>query len=363
MFLSAGALVAAGCDAGLMLGLSPGDSFDTVLDRLHDTDVEFGGGLSNHGPMGAEALVEMGLGERVVDWVNGYAEDLALRMAAAPLSEAERQRALGDFEKRAGWIAWYEAEASGVAPGALLARELPRLLPASLSLHGLLRTAHAYRSLSRQDTPSRRRELAHALGYWASRYDTLPGTPGKTPQSGLDVRAALAKVPLLPDGARIDEGLIKDRMTPLSSLAGFAEAIDAVDLEAVAVEDALTDLVTASVNLFVAGGCGDIVLLHGVTASSATRLLLPALDARGQRDALGYAYQAVAAAYAIRAGSPSDLEAPGAGAGGESEQSLLDAAARVSDVHSIKLVEATLREHRIAARPQLLVAARRWVDC
>jgi hypothetical protein len=48
------------------------DALDEALAMLADRGPEFGGGLSNHGPMAAEALCAMGRGERAVAWVERY---------------------------------------------------------------------------------------------------------------------------------------------------------------------------------------------------------------------------------------------------------------------------------------------------
>jgi hypothetical protein len=79
---------------------------------------------------------------------------------------------------------------------------VPRLLPALSArlFHGAIRTGHAARALSRVDTPSRRAELARALGYWAARY--VPGHPidGPADVKGGEVQAAVALAAA--DGAR-----------------------------------------------------------------------------------------------------------------------------------------------------------------
>ena len=48
------------------------DALESALERLAHTGPEFGGGLANHGPMAAEALVRLGRGEAVASWVEGY---------------------------------------------------------------------------------------------------------------------------------------------------------------------------------------------------------------------------------------------------------------------------------------------------
>ena len=52
------------------------DVLDELLDRFAATGPEFNGGLSNHGPMAAEALVALGRADAAVSWSEWYAERL-----------------------------------------------------------------------------------------------------------------------------------------------------------------------------------------------------------------------------------------------------------------------------------------------
>ena len=47
-------------------------SLDEALERLGQFGPEFGGGLSNHGPMVVEALVRLGRSDAVASWVDDY---------------------------------------------------------------------------------------------------------------------------------------------------------------------------------------------------------------------------------------------------------------------------------------------------
>ena len=48
------------------------DTIDDALEILHCTGPEFGGGLPNHGPMAAEAMVAMKRPDAVISWVESY---------------------------------------------------------------------------------------------------------------------------------------------------------------------------------------------------------------------------------------------------------------------------------------------------
>ena len=56
-------------------------TIDEVLDILHRTGPEFGGGLANHGPMVAEAMLALGRPEAVLSWVERYKSRLLDRPA------------------------------------------------------------------------------------------------------------------------------------------------------------------------------------------------------------------------------------------------------------------------------------------
>ena len=348
------------CGSSLDLGLKAGDSFDDVLDALHTTDPRWGGGLSNHGPMVAEALLAQGQTNRIVPWANEYASRLNRLDEAAPLSAVERPAALGHPGRLAGWIAAYEAELLDQSPRDVVLRSWATLSSGYVAagLHGVLRTAHALRSLDREDTPSRRRELAHALGYWSATRRTLPGIPGAQPQVGLDVLQALHSVPMVPFRRRTRFGLIAERLAAVYDDPGFVPVIESVDLDALPIEQAATELTAAAARLFVSHGADSIVYLHAVTGSSALRLILPWLDDSAKRSGLGYAFQCVAAIHATQGSSvgvPVSVRAPR-----RTAAELAERVAREPDEHTIKLVEVALREHAVDPRPEFLAAADAW---
>ena len=47
-------------------------TIDEILERFASCGAEFRGGLSNHGPMAADALIALGRGEAVAAWVERY---------------------------------------------------------------------------------------------------------------------------------------------------------------------------------------------------------------------------------------------------------------------------------------------------
>lgn len=336
-------------------------SYDEVLAALQATDFEFGGGLANHAPMAADALVAGGRADRVAAWAEQYALGRLMTLEAQPkLDPAARADALGVYEKRAAWTATYEAELQTTAADALIAREWTTLAPGYFAAgwHGVLRTAHAHRALARGDTPERRRELAQGLAFWAARFERLPGEAGSAAQSGLDVVGALKAVPLLPVSER-KKGLIREQLAPLQQRPEFAAAVAKVDLDAQSFDVALAALASAAARVFAHGSGKDILLLHGITGTVALRQLAPLLDAGQRRDALGRAFHAVAAAYAVLGGGPSHLDPVEPAK--SSASSLLERGLEDDDEHSIKLAEACIREHAVSGAPELLLAVERWL--
>lgn len=333
-------------------------ALDEALEALHGTDPEFGNGLSNHGPMACEALEALGASDRIPAFVTFYRKRLEPMPPAHPLTAWADE--LGQPGARADLIATMEARTDD--PDALVASVVPELLSGIVAgaMHGLLRTAHAYRAWTRQPSPARAREVAHGLGYWAARHQPLPGSPGARRVPGRDALATLSRTPIVAADRRAD-GLIFERFTVLGEDAGFIDAVEALDLDAQSPDAAIDALVCASARLLATTKQprAAFVYLHGVTGSAALRLLLPALSDAQQRIAVGYLVQAVAAIHATHGGAGEQLDAEIAAPSADSAE-LAARAAESRDDHTIKLVEAALREHASSGAPELLhVAAQR----
>nr|MCH9684248.1 hypothetical protein [Deltaproteobacteria bacterium] len=251
---------------------------ETELDEawrsFHSTDLEFRKGLSNHGPMAAEALVALGHPQRVAEFVARYRARLEPLPSGAPIPAPARHAAVGDLSRRADWIATYHAMIDEEGPQRVARREIPALASGVMAgaLHALIRTGHALRALHRRDTPTRRCELAHALGYWAARHQPLPGRLGVRPRPGQDLLASLAAVPTVPTkGGR----LIFERVEAVRSSTAFIEAVETADLSATTLDAPVTALVEASAELYLSSPRGRFVYLHGIPGSSAQRLIAP----------------------------------------------------------------------------------------
>ncbi|HEU4534386.1 MAG TPA: questin oxidase family protein, partial [Polyangiaceae bacterium] len=297
--------------------------------------------------------------DRIAPFIAQYEARLVPMPAAGPM-RAERWRdSLGRVEDRAALVASFEARLQRDEPQAVLADVAPLLAPGvvAAAFHGLLRAAHAFRAWQRRPSEARRTELAHGLGYWAARYQTLPGEPGRRAQRGLGPTEALARVPLMPPDQRRG-GLILDRFDVLRERGDFIEVVESFDPDARTPDQALDEMVSAAARLYLGASSGRdrFVYLHGVTSTAALRSLLPALAPETRRLLVAHQFAALAAAHATH-GEVSDaltrpLRAP------ELDPAAIGARAAMStDDHTIKLVEACLREHRRGGRLEFLAAA------
>jgi hypothetical protein len=334
-------------------------AMEDALALLAETGPEYHGGLANHGPMAAEALVALEQFDAVVPWVTRYRRSLdAHPSGSRPIGE-DWKEALGSHGRVADWSTFFRRQVEDRPWHDVLGTWVPRLTPGIIAaaFHGAIRTAHAARSLAAAETAARRRELAEGLAYWAANYHPLPETrkgvgAGRRPSEALD------DVSRVPAADQVTQGNITDRLQPVERFAPFAAAADLVD----AAGDAsafLSDLTEAFAGVFLASvpPASLITFIHGVTGPSAVRLLLPHLDPAARAAALRYAWQGAAALYAGFSG-----KAPGALAGEIPERAeLVDRAIATGDEHAIKFTEACLREHTLNPKPVYLLAARHAV--
>ena len=329
---------------------------DIAWERFHQTALEFGGGLSNHGPMAAEALEALGHPSLIPGFVDRYAPRLPPAQPGTPLSAGERARALGVPERSEDWIATWELELADRAWEELVAEVVPGLLPGAFAsaAHGLLRTSHAVRALGASDTLVRRRELAHGLGVWAGTYQELPGTPANATQSGT---RRLADLQPVPEAARV-EGAFTDQVGALSAHPSFGVWVEALDLDEDP-EALLGELVREAAALYLEHPHARIAYCHAVTAPAAVRVLAPLLPEAAVLEAVGRAYQAAGALHAVSyapcvpdAGEWRAVERMA----GDPLEIRYRAACSLED-HAIKLAEAALREDALAPDRALRLAA------
>ena len=333
-------------------------TIDEMLDLLSFAGAELVNGNANHGPMASEALFALGREDAVLPWVDEYRKRLTYRPSPSlPILPGEWREHLGARERLGDWIELFENELTEAPWPEVVRLWVPRLAPAIMSAatHGLIRTAHAVRSLSCEETSQRKGELAQGLGYWAARYYTLPGKPsaengGHTPKAALDHVARL-------HGPDFDgSGSITEQIKGMEEHPEFASAIDLADASG-DLSLFISNLTETFAGIYLASSKNLVAFVHTVTAPSALRMLAPYLDEDDARQAARYAWQACAAVYSwystVPAQDNSELAKPI-----EDKEELIDRAVSAGGAHSIKFTAACLSEYALNPNPVYLAAAR-----
>lgn len=354
----------------MKVGGETGDeALDHALRLLHNAEPESRQGLSNHAPMAAEALCALGFADRAVAWVEHY--NAPLIELPRPTARIDRERwreALGprpgvtnweaSLTRWADWRAFFTEELAEGPWRGVLDRWAARLAPGmcAAATHGVIRTAHAARALSRRETSERRAELARGLAYWASAYEELPARAGGPRVASYE--QALAKVPLhVRTFGQAPSGNIVNGLRQVGKLERFAEARDLVATPD-DVSSALSTLSATFARVYLRHGTkhDSIAFIHAVTGPCALRKLAPHVSPETARAALPYAWQAAAAIYAAYARD--DDEAPGPPGPELSPAELAARAVENGDEHAIKFTETLLVEHALRPDPAYLAAAK-----
>lgn len=333
---------------------------DEALDHgwqiLHDTGPEFEGWLSNHGPMVVEALSRHGRGEMVENWVRDYRTRLDdVPAPRETITDASWREALGDPHRLGDWPRWFGSQLADRAWTDVLADWWPRLLPgvAAGATHGVIRVGHAVNGLRLLGpSPDRLTELAHALGYWAARWQPVPAS--RAPAGTAPPGAALERVPRIHD----QSGGIGARLARLETTPGWHQAQGAVRPPAGNAEVIvfLREIVTAAVEAYARYGHGSpVMLVHAATAPNAILRTMPSLPedlwlASGR--AAWSASAAIVAAYAPRTARPVPETRP------RTEAEAFDEAVHNRDEHAIKFVDTALDVYRWTGNTAALAAAR-----
>jgi hypothetical protein len=332
------------------------DHLDEALVRLAETGPEFHGGLSNHGPMVAEALVRLGTPTLVPAWISAYLPKLEDRPGTRDRITDWRD-ALGDKHRVGDWTAYFTATLTESPWPDVLAQWWPRLTPglAAGATHGVIRTAHAIRAIADQDTEPRQAELAHALAYWAAAYIELPGRPLTT---GLrTMEQATAVLPIL---QLAPKGLIVDHLGNLKDLPEFADAVSALRPPSDVRAD-LSELSRVFSGVFLTHARhAPIAFTHAVTMPIAVSSILHHLPRETWRPTYDHLWQMSAALYSAYAYQATVEPPPSADP--PTPEELAGHAAETGEEHAIKLTEAALRQHTITEDPVFLHAAARAIE-
>ena len=336
-----------------------GDVVDEALGLLADTGPEyeaFGGRISfaNHGPMVIDALVALDRADAVVAWAERYRPRLAPRPTkrdTIPLSDW--RSALGDMGRVRDWVDLFDNELADMPWREVVNRWVPRLAPGMpFGVHGAIRTAHGIRSLGRSETPSRVRELAEGLAYWAAQYEELPHRTGG-PRDRLPSQV-VGELEQLDRSAREKAILFTDAMRELVGLPDFASVIELIDVSEPT--ETLSDLALVFAAVLIANNptVTPRGLSHALTGGLASELMQPHLAPEVTADALRYGWQTAAAFYCAIVLEPPNMRVARPP---EPIDDIIDEALLCPDEHGIKVTETCLRHYQNRPDPVFLAAA------
>jgi hypothetical protein len=293
------------------------DAVNGALDRLRPTGFYLGEFFANHGPMAAEALAELGYCGEVDGWLEANIRNRDYRPLPDPMQPiTDWPAALGNRDRGGDWMELFRRELADAPWWEVLQIWWPRLLPgcAGALTHGLIRTAHAVRSLRKVDHPSELQidELARGLAFWATVF------------------------------------------TPLETRRNSGD-----DVAAAAVDRALSELTAEYAGHYAATMPSfPIPLIHTITAPAAMRLLLAELPAELHPAGFRTIAEVNRELFARFGGKlAASGHAHGRPSTGRPFMALAAEAVDVGDEHAIKICEATMRENAHRPDPRYLGAA------
>lgn len=334
-------------------------ALDEALDMLSATGPEYAGGMSNHGPMAAEAICAMGRGDEVIRWVEGYRRKLESHPALRErITGANWREALGDYRRAADWIAFFDSQLGEAAWRDVLDTWVGRLAPGTIAAatHGVIRTGHAVRGLAITETRERRHELAEGLGYWAARFEKLPEAQAPGPRTLPS--QAISSIEIIPPDRRGNFRFLTEALAQLEDFPSFAGTAAMVET-AGDPSHFVSDLTGTFAAVYLASAVDimtTIAFVHCITAPAALRPMIPYLGHDSAQAAMRYAWQAAAALYVTFGRAPRPERMPDQVT--ENRDELIDRALANGDEHAIKLTEVCLGEYALDPNPMYLAAAR-----
>ncbi|MGH3564119.1 MAG: questin oxidase family protein, partial [Mycobacterium sp.] len=273
--------------------------------------------------------------------------------ALDPADESSWRPALGAFDRAGDWEVLFRRQLSEHPWPDVVTEWWPRLLPGLFGrlTHGLIRTAHAVRSVAGagEPNPIQLGELARGLAFWAAGYTALPGRSHLT--GSATVAGAVAALPRrATDDSQGSPGL--------GSHPGYLSGLDA--LAPGKADELLSDMTTTFAGVYLAHPeVAPVPLVHGVTAPAAIWLVLPYLPERLRLATVAVMWQSHLALL-LRFTSSTAGENDIARSASETETppvaGLIARALDHGDEHVIKFTEAVLREHALRPDARFLPA-------
>jgi hypothetical protein len=338
------------------------DALNDAFDRLSGYAYLDGPGFACHGPMGAETLSTLGFDDQVADWVEAYKvahppiEAPPVKDAVDACDETSWRAALGDISRLSDWAVLFAHELSDEHWKDVVLRWTRRLLPgyAGALTHGLIRTAHAVRTIGREAEPSSLMivELSRALALWAAAFTTLPGHPEL--RGTLAIDEALGRLPRPEEPwSPLEAGLF----SRIHELRDFSGAVDAVGPPTTD-DGALSEMSAAFCRILVANEeVFPVPLVHTVTPISGMRTLAPyatGLSMNALYAQLWHVGAAIVSGFTPPSNSAAHLLAsenvPNAAM-------VIELAVEHGDPHVVKFAEACVSEHWLNPNPIYLLAA------
>lgn len=345
------------------------DAVNDALERLDDLGYERslgGGDLANHGPMAAETLALLGHGDRIPTWVETYRSAAPHHEPPVPSRRLDShpdhwRPALGDISRAGDFEELFAREIAEDGWRTVLVRWWPRLLAGPMTglTHGLIRTAHAVRSIAATPAPTRVQltELCRGLGYWAARFIDSPGPGRLTGTASLpEAVARLRRLDAAPDSPADGMRYLREP----AAMPGYHDNLALLGPEAIGA--LLSDMTAEFAGLCVTHDHGrfPVPLVHGVTAPAAARLVLPYLPVEQHEATVAAVWQAqVTLAMLATTDNRGESTARHRAASAEvpAWDALVTGAVEHGDEHVIKFTEACLREHTLRPDPRYAWAA------
>lgn len=334
------------------------NDLDGALKYLSNSGPEFGPGVSNHGPMAAEALGQLGHTAAIGAWVSSYRkvlyEDTYGRFQE--ITHDNWRPALGNMRLLGDWTEFFRRELDGAAWTDVLARWWPRLLPGFAAGAAMASSAPGTRyGCSRNPLvpgASRSSPVGSATGPPATR-----SSPRNRPPRATGSGAGMEAVPKL----RSNQGMgmiFRIRLETVWLEPDFAPAVDSLRPEDDA-DRALSRLTRAAAGSYLTDDhTTPMAFVHALTTPAAVRLVLPSLPTELHWPSVTAAVRFSAA---IRSAYGTGQREHHPEEPAQDYVTLAERALATEDPHAIKYVEACRREDRLSPDPSYATAATDWV--
>jgi len=316
----------------------------------------------NHGPMAAEALVNLGRADHLPVFVKSFLNQFSSRFPPhkAIIERSNWKEAFGDPARTSDWVRFFEKEIEADGWKNVVHNWIADLAPglSAAAAHGIIRTGHAVRSLRENESKVRRKELAQALAYWASYYQTIHSS-GKKENLKLKLSNAVEMIPVLPPDKFVHRGNIMEMLRNLNDFSAFADVTNFIEIEGEA-KILLSSLTQEFVKVYLekVNGRNLIILIHIITALASVRSLIPVISKGTSQELLFFGWQAAAGLSSISGDNKNQISVDQK----VNKKDLIEKAVLSNEVHAIKFTEACLREYKLNPKPVYLLAAKDAVD-